>query len=763
MHTKPIELGDNATLFEISERIYKDIKWINWEETMNTYYLIENDPTQLISCRFKKIPEYGIKVDHNLPEPEFDDTGYIGRRQEMVEINELLLNKKNQIISIIGTGGIGKTAITIKLLYDLIDNCNHEFDAILWISLKTRTLSNGEFVTLNNTIKEFDKIIEELTRVSILEESLTPEENIIKFMTEFNTLLVLDNLETINTEKVNQFLKQIPFGSKVLITSRYGLGELEYRYKLEGMNSNDAMRYFRELSKYYGLEQHRKSDIRIKNIVEEHLYNNPLSIKWYMSGMYNGISEEQMLCNKEKLIEFCMSNAYSNISSVAKDILSLLLLEDLGLCLGEIDYFLNYSENEIKQSINELLKTNMIKIIDGEYEMIAMARDYLSLYHKPNSKFVENYFKMRRQLNNDIQNIRIRKENDPYNPTSLFSRNSKNEKLACYYLSEALEYSYNRDWKKSNNILDKAERIAPDYFEVYKIKAFILAQTRDMYGAISNYNIAISKSRNDFEKSTVLYLFAKFYQIYVDDCEKALEMILRADECSSTEYIMIKLEKARILMYLGKYGESELVLNELNIEDDFADKELNIYVTIFAELYRRKADILETRDLHRKIELLRIGLLKFEILVNIDSKSYEEMIRIISDLSYMCYSEDCMKLIDATLKKYHRGLNFLKNAELIKIKQRLKDNKGQIRKIVFDSIMGNMYDPETVSKSITKENEGVVLLKTKYYGFIGNSINEKIYFSVNDAVDNVSIGDTVKFSIYYNEKGIAARYVEKLI
>lgn len=236
-----------------------------------------------------------------MPLPEFDDTGFVGRKKDIKEITELILNKKNQVISVVGNGGMGKTSTVIKILYDLIEKPENPFDAIIWITLKTKTLSQGEFVEIKDNIQSVEELLEKGKNIMLMDSDIHRDAmtSVLEFMKTFNVLLVLDNLETINTGEINEFLRKIPENSKVLITSRLGIGEFEIRQKIEGLTRQDAITYFRELSKYYGLEVHRKEDEEIYKIINENLYNNPLSIKWYISGIYSGTDSKQMLSHKD--------------------------------------------------------------------------------------------------------------------------------------------------------------------------------------------------------------------------------------------------------------------------------------------------------------------------------------------------------------------------------------------------------------------------------------------------------------------------------
>lgn len=761
MHTRPLELGDRAILTEVLEEISSKISWLGWEETLNTKKILKENPSKLLESGLYNTIDYDNNIMHNIPIPDFDDTGYIGRMVEIKEINQLLINKKNQVITIVGNGGIGKTAIVVKTLYDLIDSKENEYEAIIWISLKTRTLSMGEFKLIENSIEDLNNMFINGEKNIITEIGLTPEENILNFMKEFKVLLVLDNLETINSEEIMNFLKRIPDNSKVLITSRHGIGELEYRYVLNGLNNNDALLYFRELSKYYGLDLYKKSDKELKNLICDNLYSNPLSIKWFISGIYNGMNINSLIAKKDELIEFCMSNVFNKLSDLSKNILQLFLIEGLELSLGEIDYFINTDEVNLRKSINELLTTNMVKITSGNYALNEMAKDYLTLFHKPTNEFMISILSKRRELNTLLQEIKVKNENDPFNPKSLFKNlKDKNRKLASCYLTRALEYSSVHDWEPAFNYIDKAATISPNYFEVYKIKAFILAEKMDYFGAMNNYQIALEKCEDNFEKATILYLYSIFFTIKLPELEKALMLIKDAEVFCPNE-INIMLEKSRILMYLGIYEEAEEILLNISSEEKTKSKKIeNIYASRYADLLRRKAQKYEMRDIEQKLIFYKEGIQKIEEVSEIDTKTYVILSTILNDLSYSYYNEEAMHLLYDTLEKHFSALKSINHKNMKKIRDNLVNHQYEIPNNLFEAINKYIYDYNQDAKQIMAENEGIVTFIKDYYGFIvNNTFSKGIYFNLVNADDEIKVGCKVKFDIYNNLRGIAARNV----
>lgn len=762
MHTKPLELGDKATLQEVMEGIDKDINFINWNEVIKNRDLLVNNPEELL-LKFKP-NKFQDDYYHNLPEAEFDDTGYIGRNRERSEIKDLLMQDKYPVISIIGNGGIGKTATVVKILYDLIDEERNPYEAIIWISLKARTLSNGDFVEIKDSIKSTSEIIKNAEKEIIFDENISAENNVLNFMENFKTLLVIDNLETINDDEINSFIKKIPKESKVLITSRTGLGELECRYKLEGMNKKDAIQYYRELSKYYGLNLHNKTDSDISFIVENILYSNPLSIKWYITGVHNGIREEEMQNSKDNLIEFCMSNVYDKLSNESREILRLFQIEDYEMSYGEISYYIEEEEDAMKKAINELTATNLITLKDRCYQINMMAKDYLQIIQKIDAEFINIITNKKRKLNGMLQNITVKKQNLKLDPsTILYEYNDKDKKIAAIYLEQALECGKDKNLEEALKLVNKAEEIAPNYFECYKIKAFLNANFDNLSEAIKNYQIAINKCKTDLEFATVYYVYAFFNTVVMNDNQKAYELIELAEKHMKDD-VEINLHKARILSRLGRFQESEEILLRINYIDIESDKIRNIKAKVIGDLYRLWSEIYEPRDEKQKLDKLKKGIngiLELDEIGKIDKKTYKTLLALLKELSCMFYNEEAMELLLKILSEHFSQLKSLTGNELRYIEKIVISHENEIKPKIYNEIKKYVIDYNKVSKNILNDNKGIVTYINNTYGFISNSNNKSIYFTINNLRESIEVGDLVKFDMYTNVKGIAAMNIKK--
>lgn len=760
MHTKPIEIGDKATLLEVMESIDTDFKFISWEEIKNTRRLINESPEKLIN-KWKPI-KYHDDFYHNLPEPEFDDTGYIGRKKEIKEITDLIIDARYPVISIIGNGGIGKTALTVKILYDLIENVNNPYEAIIWVSLKAKTLSNGEFVEIQNTIRSLGELINTAEKEVIIDNSKSSKDNVLEFMKNFRTLLVIDNLETINDNSINSFIKSVPRESNVLITSRTGLGELEYRYNLSGMNTVDGIQYFRELSRYYGLDLYKRENGEISKLIKETLYSNPLSIKWYITGISNGIREDILQNQKAKLVEFCMSNVYEKINEDSKDILKLFQIEDFEMTYGEIEFYIEKDEIAMKKAINELLATNMMHIKDAEYQIDTMAKDYLQLHESPDEEFIDEIAQKKKKLNDMLQDIKVKKENSIFDTNSLlYEYDNKDNKIAAIYLYRALELGKENRLEEALSLTDRASNVAPNYFECYKVKGFLNANAKNLAEAIKNYQIAIDKCNNKLEYATTYYIFSFFYTVVMPDYDTAYDLICKA-EFYMKNSAEILLQKVRVMTRLGKFEEAESILKNVAADDDLSDKVKNIKASVTSNLYKKWAEVFERRDTEKKLKYLKLAINSIKKLENPDIKTYVSLMDVLKELSTMYYDSSAMTLLRDTLEENYNGVKTVKNNGFSFIRNNINNHEYEIEENVYRSIRSYLLDYRKISKNVFDSNMGIVTHFPKPNGYISNNLCESIYFNTNRTnCHDITVGDVVKFDTVRNKKGLVAYNIRK--
>jgi class 3 adenylate cyclase/tetratricopeptide (TPR) repeat protein len=156
---------------------------------------------------------------HNLP---VQPTMFVGRQKELAQISDLLLRSGNRVVTLLGYGGAGKTRTSLQVAA----NNSLQFRHGVW------------FVPLENADGEASILSTMAESMSFgFSGSGSAEEQLIEFLSDRETLLVLDNFEhlTNHSALVSRLLAESP-GLRILVTSRQRLGIREEAvFDLSGM------------------------------------------------------------------------------------------------------------------------------------------------------------------------------------------------------------------------------------------------------------------------------------------------------------------------------------------------------------------------------------------------------------------------------------------------------------------------------------------------------------------------------------------------
>lgn len=145
-HSRPLESNDFNDLLDFTFELSKRGGSFLWKNISEARKNLDN-PSFALSLEIPNFWKESKKsISHNLPLPEFDDTGFMGRDKDRKSINKLLTSN-TKVISIVGEGGVGKTALAQRCLYDILEICEDEnieepiFEIIVWVTLKANRLT----------------------------------------------------------------------------------------------------------------------------------------------------------------------------------------------------------------------------------------------------------------------------------------------------------------------------------------------------------------------------------------------------------------------------------------------------------------------------------------------------------------------------------------------------------------------------------------------------------------------------------------------
>jgi hypothetical protein len=245
-------------------------------------------PESLISELFPETPPRVEipRVYHNLPQPDYGT--FVGRKEELAQVHSTLRpypHSREPLITIDGISGIGKSALALEVALRYLRDYDHlpseeRFEAIIWISAKASVLTADGIASRQQITRTLDDIYTTIS-VTLEREDITharPEDQdelVTKALTQQRTLLIIDNLEVVDDERVNAFLRELPAPTKAIVTTRHRI-DVAYPIRLTSMPKEDGLALI--------AQECAKKGVTLTEAEAEKLYERtggvPLAVVW---------------------------------------------------------------------------------------------------------------------------------------------------------------------------------------------------------------------------------------------------------------------------------------------------------------------------------------------------------------------------------------------------------------------------------------------------------------------------------------------------
>lgn len=268
------------------------------------------------------VTKYIFQIKNNLPQIfEHAITGLIGRQSEIDKLNNYLINKRINTISLVAPGGTGKTAIALDLLDNVIHSPEHanQLDAVIYITMKNEMLTaNGiQKLTASETIAELEQqLINEFSELFSI-ENINTFNDLIEKTKHKKILLCLDNLETLirdNPYKFDEFNQSLSENWKLLITSRITI-ENATTLALSPLKGEASKKLVRTYLTKRGSKQ--VDDAMLNEIVAK-CENNPLAMRLTIDFVLLGKNIKEALSQATNdIVEFSYKNLMNALSLTA--------------------------------------------------------------------------------------------------------------------------------------------------------------------------------------------------------------------------------------------------------------------------------------------------------------------------------------------------------------------------------------------------------------------------------------------------------------
>lgn len=616
MHGRPLGADDPGTTVSLLSPFSSR----HWQDTRQTLTRLKDDPTW--EPYFEKLPAPFEKTLHNLPEPDWDETTFIGRKAEAQKLTDSLRSRRNTVITVTGEGGIGKTALALEVAYTLVDSDDNPYEAVLWVSLKTEKLTAYGVQELKDAIQGFDHTIVALGRGldSTFSGSLS---ELAAALTGIECLIIVDNLESAQGQEIVEMYDALPDSVNYLFTSRLGIGQLERRFPLPPLSEQEAKLLLRKFA--VARQQKRLaslSETAISNVVDQ-LRNSPLAIRWYVLASEAGRVPLDTLRDQRELLDFCVKNVYDGLSENSKAVLTVLRALDRAIGFDEFAILTEMTIDELRIVTQELSRGSLVVVeaeaagaIAGRLALTPTARSFLARPDHTGS-FIAAVLLRERQFKASVEEGYSQKR--MINPLRVRPRDATDHP-AMYLLQMSLTLAKSNKFTKAYEHVERAKSFNPEFSEVYRVSGYIRALEDHNETAVSEYQTALSYASDKPSIASTSHALADVLARRLHDATLALPHARTAYEtypCGDTALLL-----GKVLIWTSQYKEGQEYLEEA--QDSASGKHHLIISTVLIDSWARWAeDEHKVRNFRSSYEKGKTGFHSGQSLLgvpNVDSK-----------------------------------------------------------------------------------------------------------------------------------------------
>ncbi|MER9070063.1 NB-ARC domain-containing protein [Mesorhizobium sp. M0902] len=490
MHGRPLTTEEYSVGFSIAHNFLSAPSY--WPTLYSTYKEYGQDPNALLSVSVSLWDEpITGEVLNNLPVPDYDDTGFQPRKALEKELKKKILGR-HPVVTVLGDGGDGKTALTLQTLYGLLQTNDHDFDAFVWVSAKANRLTTNEIERIEGAITSSLGLFEEVAEQFEAGED-SPIDRVTRLLAQNKVLLVIDNLETVLDETLVDFAADVPGESKIVFTSRVPLGG-DLSVKVPAFSEGESLTYLRRLIEAYDITALRKLSEQTLRRHLSRLAHKPLLVKWFAIGVSTGLDPAQITANPQIALKFCMENVFERVCDSSRTVLSIMAVVPQAISATILQHISFLQPARVEEGLAELMRFGLIEKTDSsEYERLyrlkPFARSYIARVLKLTPQDADGILARFRGVSGAFQEERGAAQRNRYDPRSFVVR-TQSEAIATRRLRHAVSLALKSRFDEAHDIINELKISSPDYFEVYRVLAFIYYRQGDVTGASGAYEAA---------------------------------------------------------------------------------------------------------------------------------------------------------------------------------------------------------------------------------------------------------------------------------
>jgi len=310
------------------------------------------------------------EVFSNLPPRQ---NGYIQRSVLENELKQALLNDRHPVITLVGRGGIGKTWLTLNVLYEIAKL--KRFSFILWFSARDIDLLPEGPKTVAPHVLTTPEIAQEFS--NLLEPQGYREKGFdsVKFLSETMTksvdgsvLFVFDNFETVRApiELFNWIDTYVRLPNKVLITTRYREFKGDYPIEVLGMTETESEELIQATAQSLGIV-HLLTE-NYKSELYQEANGHPYVMKVLLGEVAKAgkvIRVERIVAARDDILDALFERTFSGLSPVARRVFLTMCNWRSSIPLLALEAVLLRPTNElmdVENAVEELGRSSFVEL-----------------------------------------------------------------------------------------------------------------------------------------------------------------------------------------------------------------------------------------------------------------------------------------------------------------------------------------------------------------------------------------------------------------
>jgi hypothetical protein len=291
---------------------------------------------------------------------------FVGKDQARKEIEAAVLgDPRIWIVNVHGPGGVGKSALATWCAYHFFEN--NTFEAILQLSAKNVVLTDDGIRPTPQSLTSLEDLLDQIAALFEEQSKTTLEEKksfAVEFLNSFSTLLILDNMETVNDGRVLSFVQSLPpqTRAKVLLTSRLRTDRWEQPVPVQELSEEEVRQLAQALSDAWSLSL--DLDRKIVERLRMASGGLPLAIKWILGQVRLSGDLSRALRGSEgrdsPVLEFSFRDTWNLLRQESRLVLAAMSIFDGPATVNELVIATALPEDTVEAGLDELSKVTLV-------------------------------------------------------------------------------------------------------------------------------------------------------------------------------------------------------------------------------------------------------------------------------------------------------------------------------------------------------------------------------------------------------------------